>query len=673
MLMVLVFSVVSYGQSPKDVPKEYRSEWRQDFNDAKKYLRKEAKDWDINLPLEEKVGIPTVADFTNWGVEQLRPDAIYNELYSRCTYRVRVKIFDTSQQYYHDDLVLASVPGSNYAGDNTPQIDQGHGIHVGGIVAGKEGGITYPCVKKGLVKIKPVQVLNDNGSGSFNWVKTGIETEDIENAQLINDGVAVVSNYSLGGGTSLISSVEAAFKASNELGVIHVAANGNTRGAVNYPGKSQYTFGVSSLDKNLRISSFSSRGPETDYTAPGRAINSTYKNNSYASLSGTSMATPFVTGLIAIAQSVYGLDKLPNQAAVEKYFDWIATDLGDTGQDDLYGMGLTYVKAILDNNPSDNPNNDNPPPPPPSCNDGKQNGEETGVDCGGDCPPCEVDEPDNPGEVFPERVITVVLEGKWPLLWVEAGSTSDVSFEGLLFENGSLYGLDWNGNKVLTFTAFEMAALDAKYGWLDYTKLTIRVKTTKSAHEVYQDVKEAIDNTWNGRRGVGIAAPADDDGGATAGAYFTDLLLDRYPEGKLDITVDNIVYDNRKGSVFTKYSDEMPQWPRGSDPFDVPFDFSIELGTDGVYRYHDNKKDKSGDIKATYTIVAEWGKWELTKTDQPGFPSIDVRYFDSKGIYEYNIQSVGYPDIERIKKDPPYQKDDWELIEVLSVERTPRK
>jgi hypothetical protein len=675
--MLVSFTACAQVIPPKDIPKEYRAEYRDDIREYERFLKREADEWDIVLPIEEAVGVPSVADFTNWGKEQLLPDAVYQKLLNAWEYPVVVKIFDTSQEYYHNDLKKAAIKGSDYTGDNTPQIDQGHGIHVGGIVAGERGGIAYAGVAKGLLKLKPVQVLNDGGSGSFSWVANGIKTEDIDNKKLIESGTGVVCNYSLGGGTSLVSAVEAAYKSSSELGVIHVAANGNTGGAVNYPGKSDYTFGISSLDQNLKISSYSSRGIETDYTAPGRGINSTYKGQGYATLSGTSMATPFVTGLVANALGVWGTEKLPNQKAVEDYFDWISTDLGDAGKDNLYGKGLTYVIAIIENDPADNPNNGNPPPVPPTCNDGKQNGKETGVDCGGDCPPCE-SEPEEPEVVFPERILTVELDANelgtnWRALWVESGS-SIASFEPISFElDSELSAITAQGEEIFSITN------NTKYGWIDIERFIIRVVSKKDAEITAKEIKTFIDNNWSGNRGVGIEAPGDFASGGKWVAYFTDLLADRRNDPSLEITVESMTFNNERGQHLVWESRDLPQWPRGSDPFNVPPDFSIELGNDNVVYYRDYNKDDGGrdDIKAAWTIVAEWGKEVTTvfNVSQGGLPTYQnqsIKQMDSRGIYVYNIQSVGRPDVERIKKSPPFNQDNWELLQVISVEKAPK-
>jgi subtilisin family serine protease len=677
--MLVSFTACAQVIPPKDIPKEYRAEYRDDIRDYERFLKREADEWDIVLPIEEAIGVPSVADFTNWGKEQLLPDAVYQKLLNAWEYPVVVKIFDTSQEYYHNDLKKAAIKGSDYTGDNTPQIDQGHGIHVGGIVAGERGGIAYAGVAKGLLKLKPVQVLNDGGSGSFSWVANGIKTEDIDNKKLIESGTGVACNYSLGGGTSLVSAVEAAFKSSNELGVIHVAANGNTGGAVNYPGKSDYTFGVSSLDQNLKISSYSSRGIETDYTAPGRGINSTYKGQGYATLSGTSMATPFVTGLVANALGVWGTEKLPNQSAVQAYFDWISTDLGDAGKDDLYGEGLTYVIAIIENDPADNPNNGTPPPAPPTCDDGKQNGKETGVDCGGDCPPCD-DEPGYPGVEFPERIITVRLNAKelnasWRGLWVEATGASGEDVKSSSFSYDSFIGVNEDGKDVFALTSFPTA--QRKYGWITFDEWEVRIKTKKSAEMTVNELKKAIDNTWNGRRGVGIETPGDFASGALWMAYFTDLLLERN-EG-LDITISKITFNNEKGQYLSYVSNDLPQWPRDSDPFDdrdYSYDFHLDLDGDGVYRYNEDK-DKEPPTKRPrlYEITASWSTTNDVpiKLEQPGLPTYEgsILVPDEVGIYTYTIKHSTYPTDEVIESRPPFRpySDGWKLKEVIKIKQ----
>jgi hypothetical protein len=146
-------------------------------------------------------------------------------------------------------------------------------------------------------------------------------------------------------------------------GTHFVFAAGNSGREVNYPGNSPFAITASSLDQNMKISSFSSRGPEVDHANPGGQIRSTYKNG-YADLSGTSMASPFLASIVAIAQGLYG-DQLPTPGHTKAYLKMIATDLGDKGKDDLYGYGVHFVQHILANPPSGTPEPEPEPGPSP--------------------------------------------------------------------------------------------------------------------------------------------------------------------------------------------------------------------------------------------------------------------------------------------------------------------
>lgn len=346
-------------------PKE-RREYRRAIKDAERRADNARDDWDIVLdPIETTpifVDGARAADFSNWGNTLLRGE-LASRMVAECAYPVIVKIADTGSAYNHPDLTTGILPGSQYTTEQGVFPDgHGHSTHVAGIVGGKVGGLAWPLVQSGRVRIEPVQVLGTSGSGSFTWVANALNGERAEDNTLRSQGVRVVYNFSLGGGNSLVGAVETAAKASVEAGAVLVAAAGNNGGPVSYPGLSEWFICVSAIDQNSKIASFSNRGAQVDFTAPGVGINSTYKG-SYAALSGTSMAAPFVTALSAIAISKWG-PKLPNQSAVMAYLARIATDLGQAGRDDFFGNGLVFVKAILDTDPASGGGNPPPPPPP---------------------------------------------------------------------------------------------------------------------------------------------------------------------------------------------------------------------------------------------------------------------------------------------------------------------
>ena len=135
------------------------------------------------------------------------------------------------------------------------------------------------------------KVLDKRGSGYNSDVADGIQS-------CVDNGAHVIS-MSLGSsvGSSLI---ETAVQNAAAAGVILVAASGNDAGAVSFPAAYPEVLAVSAVDSGGLLAYFSNTGPEVDYTAPGVSVYSTYKGDSYATLSGTSMATPHVSGVVAL-------------------------------------------------------------------------------------------------------------------------------------------------------------------------------------------------------------------------------------------------------------------------------------------------------------------------------------------------------------------------------------
>ncbi|MBO8126353.1 MAG: S8 family peptidase [Firmicutes bacterium] len=213
--------------------------------------------------------------------------------------QVKVAVIDTGIQLGHPDLKDRIDKGFNTITlTKNANDDNGHGTHVAGIIAASDNDFGVVGVSPEVV-LYPVKVLDSNGSGSLSDVVAGIQW-------CIEQGVDII-NMSLGASDSSETFAEAVRIAASK-GIIIVAAAGNSgpdNTSIDYPAKYPETIAVAASDQNDRIADFSSRGPEVDISAPGVDINSTYLGSKYTILSGTSMATPHVTGTIALLKALH--------------------------------------------------------------------------------------------------------------------------------------------------------------------------------------------------------------------------------------------------------------------------------------------------------------------------------------------------------------------------------
>lgn len=170
----------------------------------------------------------------------------------------------------------------------------GHGTHVAGTVAAIDNSIGVIGVAAGATVV-PVKVLNRRGSGSISGVISGV---DFVSTRSDCDA----ANMSLGGGYSQALN-DAVVSASSACPFALAAGNESTDASTKSPasanGNNIYT--VSSMAQGDVWSNFSNYGnPPVDYCAPGSGVLSTYKDDGYATLSGTSMASPHVCGILLL-------------------------------------------------------------------------------------------------------------------------------------------------------------------------------------------------------------------------------------------------------------------------------------------------------------------------------------------------------------------------------------
>lgn len=238
-----------------------------------------------------------------WGVARVNAPAAWR---SNQGAGVKVAIIDTGIDPNHPELKVAG--GINALDNNAPWADDhSHGTHVAGIVAAELNG-------SGVVGVAPqatlyaVKVLTKEGSGSLFSIMDGI-------MWCAENGIAV-ANMSLGAPQEM-PLLQYALQMAVGAGVTIVAAAGNDGGAVNWPAAYPEAIAVSALCPpgiaearlcpNIQegIATFSSRGPQVAFIAPGVQILSTvplwHDASGVKAYSGTSMAVPHVVGLAALA------------------------------------------------------------------------------------------------------------------------------------------------------------------------------------------------------------------------------------------------------------------------------------------------------------------------------------------------------------------------------------
>ena len=241
---------------------------------------------DIKIATVHAQGEP----FIPWGVNHIRAP----EVWSRSTgKRIKIGIIDTGVDYSHPDLQHSVYGGINLVQRHLlPMDDNGHGTHIAGTIgaASQRSGIIGVAPHGALHAIK---AFDYNGSAFVSDIIQGIEWCVQNRMDIINMSFGM-KNHS--------KALEAAVRNTVYSGKVVVASSGNN-GKINqmdYPARFPQTICVGATTRSHKIAAFSNRGQRIDIYAPGDKIYSTWLRGKYNVMSGTSMATSHVTGVIAL-------------------------------------------------------------------------------------------------------------------------------------------------------------------------------------------------------------------------------------------------------------------------------------------------------------------------------------------------------------------------------------
>jgi len=259
---------------------------------------------------------------------------------------VDVAVLDTG--VYKDHLDLSNrvkqckdfTKGPNIK--NSCKDGNGHGTHVAGTILADGGvdglGIFGVAPEADLFAYK---VCSDNGSCWADDIAVAIRHASDQGAEVIS--------MSLGGDTQS-SLIKDAIDYAVGAGVLVVAAAGNdgpADGSIDYPGAYYKVIAVGAIDSSEYVPDWSSRGvndgdyvieeKEVEFGTPGVSVESTYNNGCYVYMSGTSMATPHVSGLAAKLWQ-------GSASATRSYLQSIAKDIWTEGDDTATGFGLPIAQ-----------------------------------------------------------------------------------------------------------------------------------------------------------------------------------------------------------------------------------------------------------------------------------------------------------------------------------------
>jgi len=286
---------------------------------------------------------------TPWGIDRIDAIEAAGAVINSDENNTDVAILDTGIDYDHEDLQNNVEKGADTTGGGpikeglkAADDKNGHGTHVAGTVAA-ENNRTGVIGAGPALDLYAVKVLNNSGRGTVSDVVEGIDWAVDHGAEVIN--------MSLGSDSSS-QSLEDACNQAYDNGVVLVAAAGNdgdgdpNTDEVDYPAAYENVVAVAATNKDNITPEFSSEGPDVEVSAPGENIKSTWLDDSYENHSGTSMASPHVSGTVGLMIAENN-ELTPENVRSVLHNNCI--DIMDDGFDNYSGYGLIQAdNAIAD-------------------------------------------------------------------------------------------------------------------------------------------------------------------------------------------------------------------------------------------------------------------------------------------------------------------------------------
>ncbi len=292
----------------------------------------------MHLQLDSRIReikkIISVDEQPNWGFKNFNISQYWNLTKGK---NIKIAILDTGVPT-HSDLIINKKLSKNFV-DYEDELDHsGHSTGVCGIINAQSNHF-------GTLGIAPdaeiicVKILDQNGGGSEESFQKGLRyCLDIE-PNIIN--ISSGSEHFLG------DEIERLIYKLQERGIFVICGSGNQPDKkMLYPANSNHTISIGSIQDQLKLSDFSSYGTNIDFVMPGEKLYTTYLNNEFAIVDGTSYATPFFSGILALYLSYVGSYDFYKVLQMLKK---CCVDLGDKGYDPQYGLGILNLDCLFFN------------------------------------------------------------------------------------------------------------------------------------------------------------------------------------------------------------------------------------------------------------------------------------------------------------------------------------
>lgn len=285
-----------------------------------------------------------MSDQYMWNLKMLNLEEIHQKYTG---IGIKVGILDTGGFIGHPDLDDNNTINRSFVGgDMMDNIN--HGTHVRGIIAMQKNG-------QGLIGVSPdvivynAKVISENG---------GTDKELIEAIHwLVDSGCQVINGSLAFDGVDWIKGVAEAIEYAHSKNVAMVFSSGNEdANTVSFPASHPLAISTGAVDFNKALANFSNQGEGLDIVAPGVRILSSTNDGDYQEFSGTSMAAPHVTGVIALLIQKYILDfgHSPTVDYIKSVISHNAEDLNTEGVDTETGAGLITTNFSDEGLPEEN-------------------------------------------------------------------------------------------------------------------------------------------------------------------------------------------------------------------------------------------------------------------------------------------------------------------------------